>query len=162
MYGELRALAGSWFRRHAEAPTLQPTALVHEAWVKLAESSGRDATDRAHFFAAAARTMRHGLVDHVRARRATKRGGGATQVALDAAVADSQLDALVGIALDDALAALERESPMTARVVELRFFGGLSGDEAALALGISARTVDREWRFARAWLASKIDGEPAA
>lgn len=152
LYGELRKLAEAAMRRERPDHTLQPTALVHETYVRLADDGGRF-ENRAHFFGVAASAMRRVLVDHARARRAQKRGGG------DALVSVDDLDNLPGttgavdlVALDDALSRLSVLDPRQGRVVELRFFGGLSVEETAELLDLSPRTVKREWQMARAWL----------
>lgn len=152
VYGELRRIARGRLRRERPGHTLAPTELVHEAFLKLVPFARVDWRGRAHFFAIASRAMRNVLVDHAVRRGAAKRGGGAQAITLgDAAGAPEQsLDDL--IALGEALERLERLDARQARVVECRFFGGLSLDETAEALGISAATVSRDWTFARAWL----------
>lgn len=158
LYSELRALAGAAMQRARSDHTLQPTAIVHEAWIKLAAPGALAAGDREHFLALASRAMRQVLVDHARASSRDKRGGGREVVTLhdDQALAGNQpIDVL---ALQDALEKLARASEIKARVVELRFFGGLSIDEVARVLQISPSSVDREWSFARAWLAEALAG----
>ena len=167
VYAELRRQAQLVLRHEGEGHTLQPTALVHEAWLRL---GGQDARweNRTQFFAMAAQMMRRALVDHARARRALKRGGAAVQVSLgdaDRAVAahgdsskDTALDAVDLIALDDALARLAAIDPEKARLVDLRYFAGLSIPEAAAALGVSQATVGREWAIARMWLRRELAG----
>jgi RNA polymerase sigma factor (TIGR02999 family) len=163
VYEELRRLAGHYLRDERAGHTLQPTALVHEAYLRLADSREVRLGSRAHFYGAAARVMRRVLVDHARKRGRIKRGGPALEmVAFDEAIAapiDPRLDFL---ALDEALAALERIAPERARVVELRYFGGLSVEDTAEFLGISPATVKRHWSFARAWLFRYLTGDPAA
>jgi len=157
VYDELRRLASHYMSGERRGHTLQPTALVHEAYARLV---GLDITwrDRAQFFGAAAQAMRRILVDHARAQRSAKRGGGAPRQPLDyavevAAVVDrGDLPAADLVDLDRALAALERQDARKARVVELHFFGGLSFDEIGKALDVSKATVDRDMRLARAWL----------
>lgn len=156
VYRELRDLAGSWFRRQGSDHTLQATALVHEAWIKLADVPAATIEHRAHFFALAARTMRQVLVDHARARSAEKRGGDRTPITYVDVPGGGGLETLDLLALEEALERLARRSELKARIVELRFFGGLGGDEIALVLGISPSSVDREWRFTRAWLAEEL------
>ena len=158
VYQELRRLA----RRHmgGEQPdhTLQPTALANEAWLRLIDVHRVQWQDRAHFFAVASRMMRRVLVDAARARRSRKRGGGAQDVTLDSRVNLGIPQNVDVIALDDALAGLERLDARKCQVVELRFFGGLSGEETAEALGVSPATVARDWTFARTWLRRELRG----
>ncbi len=156
VYAELRARAGGLMG--AAGGTLQPTAIVHEAWIKLAGSESGDWRDRGHFLAFAASAMRSILVDHARAKRTAKRGGGAARIELDRAVAEYEDRAVDLVALDEALAELATLDPELARVVELRFFGGSTIAETAQALGISTATVERDWRTARSWLRQRIDG----
>jgi RNA polymerase sigma factor (TIGR02999 family) len=155
VYGELRKIAVGYMRSQDPGHTLQPTALLHEAWMRLA-GSGAEYHDRAHFYTVAAAIMRHILVDHARAAGTEKRGGECAQVQLqearDAAVFRS--DEL--IALDDALNALAKVDERKARVLELRYFGGLSVEETAQALGTSVATVGREARFAEVWLRREL------
>ncbi|MDZ4756454.1 MAG: ECF-type sigma factor [Phycisphaerae bacterium] len=161
-YDELRRLAGTYLRGERTGHTLQPTALVHEAWVRLADHARHDGTSRERFIAEAATVMRHILVDHARARNAAKRGGGGGRVAMyDVALMVSTptgADALDILALDEALERLRAIDPAQARLVELRFFGGLTLGEAAAVMSLSQRTADREWRCAKAWLADAIRG----
>jgi RNA polymerase sigma factor (TIGR02999 family) len=149
---ELRHIARRQMSQERAGHTLQATALVNEAYLKLAGQEGLEWHDRAHFFAFCAQVMRHILIDHARAHAREKRGGGAIQVSLNeaATVVDEQAGDLV--ALDEALRALELLDPRKGRIVELRFFGGLSIEEAAEVLNISPRTVRREWRRSKAWL----------
>lgn len=156
VYAELRALAGSYAKGQRLGHTLQPTALVHEAFVKLVEGSGQEWSDRAHFFAVAATAMRQILTDHARAQRAQKRGGEWQKVTLDeGALAGGQLD-LDLVALDDVLHELAEYDARKHRVVELRFFGGLTAEETARVLGVSLTTVESDWRAARAWLQLRL------
>jgi len=152
VYAELRRIAHGQRAGRASDLTLNTTAIVHEAYLKLAHSAAATPKDRGHFFAVAATAMRQILIDHARARLARKRGDGADHVSLEDhdAVVDQRASELVD--LDAALRRLEQVDERAARVVELRFFGGLSVEEAAEALGIGARTVKREWRAARAFL----------
>src|SRR5262245_42955926 len=153
VYGELRRIARLRLRRERSGHTLAATDLVHESYLKLLPVERVDWRSRAHFFAIASRAMRNVLVDHAVRRGAAKRGAGATVLALDdsdAAAAGQPLDDL--IALSEALERLGRLDARQARVVECRFFGGLSLDETAAALNTSAATVSRDWAFARAWL----------
>jgi RNA polymerase sigma-70 factor (ECF subfamily) len=149
---ELRRLAQLYLRRESSGHTLQPTALVNEAYLRLIEWQSVDWKGRAHFFAVAARMMRNILVTHAVTRRREKRGGGAVVVELDAAHAVTPQPASDILALDDALKKLASIDERKAQVVELRFFGGLSEEETAEVLSTSLRTVQREWNIARAWL----------
>ncbi len=162
VYDELQRLARRAMADERNAHTLQPTALVNEAWLKLVQPEGDPGWEgRAHFFRTAARAMRHILVDHARARGRRKRGGDAQRVDLDVdrstpAPITPDLDL---IALDDALAGLGEMDEELARLVELRFFAGLSIADTARVLGRSTATVERSWRVARAWLRRAMDGE---
>ena len=156
VYDELRALARHYIKgEHAEF-TLQGTALAHEAFLRLVDWRNVDWKNRAHFFGVAAQMMRRILVDRARERRAGKRGAGAARVTLTQArglaAGESELDRVDLLALDAALKGLEKLDPQQVRVVESRFFGGLSVEETAEALSISTATVKREWRAAKAWL----------
>ena len=151
VYDELRRRARHYLRAERRNHTLQPTALVHEVYARMIGAGNVDWHDRAHFFALAARQMRQILVDSARARRYQKRGGGAIQVTFDEALAVSDREPDL-VALDDALEALAAEDVRKARVVEMRFFGGLTNEEIAAALGISTDTVTRDWQMARLWL----------
>jgi RNA polymerase sigma-70 factor (ECF subfamily) len=152
VYDELRRLAASYMRRERPDHTLQPTALVHEAYLRLVEQRATSWKNRAHFFGVAAQLMRRILVDHARGRLRNKRGGEGQKVSLDEAFVFSPDQSAEIVDVDEALSRLEKLDPRQCRVVELRFFGGLTVDEAAEALHISPRTVEREWQFARAWL----------
>lgn len=157
VYGELKRRAH--YQRAGAAPTLGTTALVHEVYLKLS-GSGRDWNDRTHFMRVAARAMRQILIDRARRRVAEKRGGGVRAVTLEEmAVAAESPDGAADVlmALDEALVRLARQSERLAQVVELRFFGGLSVEETAEALGVSPRTVKRDWRLARAFLQDAMD-----
>ncbi len=158
VYEELRKLARGQLRRHPAGETLRPTALVHEAYLKLIDRTRVRVNDREHFFALAARAMRQILVDHARRRSAAKRGGGAMHTVLSEEDSPVELQAVELLSLDDALTGLESLEPRLAKVVELRFFGGLSVEEVAAALDISPRTVKRDWRKARAFLYTAIAG----
>ena len=159
VYAELRRQAQLVLQREGAGHTLQATALVHEAWLRLGEQHGGRWQSRTHFFAIAARMMRRVLLDHARTRLAQKRGGGATQISFgDASSADdAPLDAVDVIALDDALTRLAAFDPQKARLVDLRYFAGLSIPEAAAVLGVSTATVGREWAVARMWLRRELD-----
>jgi RNA polymerase sigma factor (TIGR02999 family) len=152
VYDELRQLAGSYLRRERAGHTLQSTALVNEAYVRLVERAAADWQSRAHFFGVAAQLMRQILVDYARTRRAAKRGSGEEKLALDEALDVPQRRPVDLLALDDALKDLERFDPRQSRIVELRYFAGLEIDETAEVLGLSAATVKREWSVAKAWL----------
>lgn len=149
---ELRRIARQQMSHERAGHTLQATALVNEAYLKLAGHEGLEWQNRAHFFAVCAQVMRHILIDHARAHARDKRGGGAVQVSLNESVLIAGQPAEQLRALDEALRALERMDPQKGRIVELRYFGGLSVDETADVLDISPRTVRREWRRSKAWL----------
>ena len=151
VYDQLRRRARHYLRGERPNHTLRPTALVHEAYLRLVNLDQVDWQDRSHFFALAARQMRRILVDSARARRYQKRGGGAVSVTFDEALAVSRRDPDL-VALDDALELLAQQDARKVRVVELRFFGGLTNDEIAAALGISSDTVTRDWQMAKLWL----------
>lgn len=162
LYHELREIARRQRRRWREDYTLNTTALLHEAYVKLADRADVDAGTREHFLALASRAMRHILCNYARDRRALKRGGGAEPLELDEAEAAAPLpedpsDTLA--TLDDALRRLEELDPRQSRVVECRFFGGLTVEETAVAMGISPRTVKRDWAMAQAWLHREMTTE---
>jgi len=159
VYAELRRQARRALRREGDGHTLQPTALVHEAWLRLDGQHDARWESRTQFFAVAAQMMRRVLVDHARTRRALKRGAAAEQItlgAIDAATPEAALDVVDLLALDDALGRLAALDPRKARLVELRYFAGLSIPEAAAALGISEATVGREWAVARMWLQREL------
>ena len=158
VYDELRKLAAHRLAHQAPGQTLQPTALVHEAYLRLVgDPEGSDWDSRGHFFAAAAEAMRHILVDNARRKHAVKRGGGARRVPLEEfhRVAESPEDLLD---LDDALTRFAAEEPDKARLVQLRFFAGFTTPETAAALGISIATAERWWTYARAWLYNELEG----
>ena len=152
VYSELRSLARSYLRRERPGNTLQSTALVHEAYLRLIDQKNVTWQNRAHFFGIAAHMMRHILVDYARSRQASKRGSGVSLLSLDEAVAGSGPRDLNLLVLDQALESLARIDPQQSRIVELRFFAGLSIDETAEVLKISPATVKREWAMAKAWL----------
>lgn len=152
VYDELRRIAARCLRRERLDHTLQPTALVNEAFLKLIDQRRVTWQNRAHFFAVSARLMRRVLVDHARAHHAGKRGGHLARVSLDDAVIGARARDADLVALDDALRELERRDPDAARLVELRYFAGLTTRETAEVLGVSTSTVEREWVAARAWL----------
>ena len=158
VHDELRQIARRQMRKERQGHTLQPTALVNEAYLRLIEVKRMRWQNRAHFFAMAARVMRRILVNAARARGYQKRGGGAQRVTLDEGLAISSEMPPDLVALDDALTALAATEPRKAQVVELRFFGGLSVEETAEALHVSAVTVMRDWRFAKLWLLREMSG----
>jgi len=160
VYSELRAMAGRFMKAERPGQTLQATALVHEVFLRLVDVRNIDWRERAQFFAMAAQMMRRILVDAARARTAGKRGGGVLHVSLEeAAVLPGDPDRSL-IALDEALAAFAAIAPRQANVVELRYFGGLTEEEIAAVLDQSARTVRRDWEFARVWLARELAHDP--
>jgi RNA polymerase sigma factor (TIGR02999 family) len=152
VYDELRRLASNYMRREREDHTLQATALVHEAYVKLVQQRSVDWQSRAHFFGIAAQVMRRILIDHARGRLREKRGGGEQAVALDDAFVFSPEKSHELLKLDESLDRLSRIDARQGKIVELRFFAGLTVEEAAEVLGISPKTVKRDWSMAKAWL----------
>ena len=156
VYGELRKLASSYLRRERVGHTLQPTALVHEAYMRLVDQTQVQWQNRAHFFGVAAQMMRRILVDHARAHEAEKRGGEFQKLSLDENIDVSGERDVNLVALDDALNLLAEIDPQKMKIVELRFFGGLSVEETAEVLGVSAPTVKRQWRMAKAWLYGQV------
>lgn len=158
VYDELRRLARSYLDTPRRDHTLQATALVHEAFLRLVDAPRMDWNDRAHFFAVAARALRHVLIDYERGRGRAKRGGGWRRVALEGlSLPDAGAD-VAASALHDALTRLGREHPEEERVIELGFFAGLTHEEIAGVIGVSIRTVERRWRFGRAWLYRELGG----
>ena len=156
LYPELRSLAAGLMARERGGHTLQPTALVNEAWLRLVDVDLVALQGRAHFFGLAARCMRQVLVDHARQRAAEKRGGGWARVTLDAALVASDDPEFELIALDHALARFEELDPRAARVAEMRLFAGMTIEEVAADLEVSSRTVDGDWATARMWLAREL------
>jgi RNA polymerase sigma-70 factor, ECF subfamily len=156
VYNELRRLAGSYMRRERVDHTLQATALVHEAYLKLVEQRSVNWQSRAHFFGVAAQLMRRILIDHARGHVRQKRGGEQKRVSLDEAFVFDEQQADELLAVDDSLNRLAAMDPRQARVVELRFFGGANVEEAAEVLGISPKTVKRDWQVAKAWLRADL------
>ncbi|MCI0337606.1 MAG: sigma-70 family RNA polymerase sigma factor [Acidobacteria bacterium] len=152
VYDELRHMAHRYMSRENPGHTMQTTALVNEAYLRLASSKDLDWKDRAHFFAVSANVMRRILIDNARARRAERRGGDDLKVAIDEALEIEQKSDPDLIALDDALNELAKVNERHSKVVELRYFGGLSVEETATVLAVSEDTVMRDWRFAKAWL----------
>ncbi len=167
VYDELRSLAASHLRHERTGHTLQPTALVHEAWLRLAAPGEDGWNDRRHFLGCAARVMRQVLVDHARGRGRIKRGGDRVKLTLDPTVTPpdgrdrdrDRPDRLDLLALDEAMTELAALDERKARLVELRFFAGLPADEAAEVLGIARSTASEEWRLARAWLGRRLQAE---
>jgi RNA polymerase sigma factor (TIGR02999 family) len=162
VFDELRRLAASYLRRERAGHTLQPTALVNEAYLRLVDQEGAQWQNRAHFFGIAANLMRQILVDHARQRSADKRGGSQLRrlslTQAERLVKQEELDVL---ALNEALERLAEFDPQQARIVELKFFGGLTIEETAEVLGVSHATVEREWKLARAWLRRELSDRPA-
>lgn len=156
IYRELRRQAGAYLRRERSDHTLQPTALVHEAYLRLAAQDRVAWRNRAHFFAIAAQMMRRILVDHAREHHAAKRPGAHVKVVLDDGIGAEQPRACELMMVDEALADLARIDPRQGQIVELRYFGGLSEQEVAAVLSISRATVTREWQTARAWLYRRL------
>ena len=156
VYGELHDLARWYLRRETPGHTLRPTALVHEAYLKMIDQQKVDWQGRTHFLAVAAQAMRRVLVDHARSKKRKKRGGSRRRLTLDEQLVihrDCEEDI---VAVDDALESLARLDAQQARIVEMRFFAGMKVDEVAAALGVSKRSVEREWTAARAWLRQQL------
>lgn len=162
VYDELRRLARHYMRRERPGHTIQPTALVNEAYLRLVEQQNVPWQSRAHFFGIASRLMRQILVDYARARNYRKRGGGGQQVSLSEAAGAVGGRAAELLALDEALVSLAALDEQQARVVELRYFGGLTIEEAAEVLGVSHATVERDWRAARAWLRREMSQDKSS
>ncbi|MFG0260674.1 MAG: ECF-type sigma factor [Phycisphaerales bacterium JB041] len=158
VYDELHSLASAFFRDQRPGHTLQPTALVHEAFIKLCDRDDIEAGNRPQFLALASKVMRHLLVDHARARLAAKRGGAWERVTLSGLASNASATEIDVLALEDALEKLAALNEKDARLVELRFFGGLTSEEAAESLGISRTQAARRWRIVRAWLADEVGG----
>ena len=158
LYDELRAMAARQMGRERAGHTLTPTALVHELYIRLVDQTKIDWTDRARFYAIAARAMRQILIHHARARDAAKRGGGWKKLTLEADVMGEAERTFDTIALSDAFDALAKEDERSASVAEMRVFAGLTHDEIAHVLGVSRRTVDGDWAFARRWLSRELGG----
>jgi RNA polymerase sigma factor (TIGR02999 family) len=157
VYDELRKLAAQKLAREKPGQTLEATALVHEAYLRLVDTDKTPHwNSRGHFFAAAAEAMRRIALDRARDKRRLKRGGGAERVDIDLDILPAEAPEVDLLALDDALQHLERDDPVGASLVKLRFFAGLGQGEAALALGLPPRTADRHWAFARAWLYDRL------
>jgi len=161
IYRELRQLADSYLRRESPAHTLQPTALVHEAYLRLIDQHSPDWENRSHFFGIAARIMRQILVDHARSHQAHKRGGDLKRVSLTDCLNAAPENSADLLSLNDALNELERFDPRKAKIIDLHFFGGLTCQETAKAMSVSKATVERDLRAAEAWLFSQLQGNRA-
>ena len=159
VYAELRRLAQSYLRSEAPGHTLQPTALVHEAFLRMVGRGAPDCENRSQFYGIAARLMRQILIDYARNRQALKRGGPNVPLSLDEDLVVSPERETGLVALDDALERLAEFDPRKSQVVELRFFGGLSVEETAEVLRVSEKTVKRDWQFAKAWLLHELSGQ---
>ncbi len=159
VYGELRRMADRYLRHERPDHSLQPTALVHEAYLRLIDQRQVEWQNRAHFFGVAAQMMRRILVDHAKACGREKRGGGAHKIPLDEAMNLTEQESADLVALDDAMKRLEEIDPRKSRVVELRYFGGLSVEETAEILAVSRKTVMRDWNLAKAWLHQEISNK---
>ena len=159
VYQDLHALAATFLHDERAGHTLQPTALVNEAYLKLVDQRQTGWRDRTHFFAIASQAMRRVLVDHARSRGRAKRGGGKVRAIVEADMVFSDDPAEDILALDDALSRLAGINAQAARIVEMRCFGGLTIEQAARVLGTSESTIDRQWRYARAWLHRELTGE---
>jgi RNA polymerase sigma-70 factor, ECF subfamily len=162
IYADLRDQAERFLGRERSGHTLQPTALVNEAYLRLVDQTRVEWKSRQHFFAVAATVMRRILVNHARDRSRLKRGGGARRVELHDSIAEAPADAVDLVALDEALDNLARMDPRAAQVVELRYFAGLSNEAAADVLDVAVATVKRDWNLARAWLFRELNGDLAA
>jgi len=161
VYGELHRLARRYMSKERKGHTLQTTALINEAYVRLVDQRNVQWANRSHFFAISAQIMRRILIDHARRHAYAKRGGGARQVSLDETATMTQGDFSEFIRLDEALKSLAQLDPRRSQVVELRYFGGLNNEEIAGVLNISENTVIRDWNMARAWLHRQLTGSPA-
>jgi RNA polymerase sigma-70 factor (ECF subfamily) len=157
-YRDLRKIAGGHMRRERSARSLQTNDLVHEAYLRLVNQADTPWRDRAHFYQVAAHVMRQIMVDRARKRCAGKRGGGALKISLDRVLNVAEAHSADLLILEEALSRLQSLDPRQCQVVEMRFFAGMSEDEIAEVLGVSARTVNREWRLARAWLYKELFG----
>ena len=158
VYDELRRIARRFMRRQSAGHTFQTTELIHEAYLKLARGEEQNWKNRAHFFGVAAQAMRHILVDYARSKHSRKRGGWQEKVTLDDNCAISSPDSVELVQLDDAMKQLAALDPRKAKVVELKYFGGLNTEEIAEVLKISPETVKRDWRFSRTWLLHELSG----
>jgi len=161
VYDELRRLAAARLANEQPGQTLQPTALVHEAWLRLTADQNARWSGRGHFFAAAAEAMRRILIDNARRKNAQKRGAGAYRIDLDGLTIATETESSTLLLVNEALELLAKEDAESAQVVKLRFFLGLNNQEAAQVIGVSERTVKRQWAFARAWLYDQLRREMA-
>jgi len=159
VYEELRKLAAARMADEAGTQTLQPTALVHEAWLRLTAPGHPEWKNKAHFFAAAAEAMRRILIENARRKHAVKRGAGAKRIDLDKVDVAAEADSELLLGMDEALQKLSQQDPQAAELVKLRFFVGMDYNEAAQVMGISTRTAKRCWSFARAWLYRELSSE---
>jgi RNA polymerase sigma-70 factor (ECF subfamily) len=159
VYAELHRIARRAWNQRQQNNTLQPTALINEAYLKLANANNASFQDRCHFFAVASTAMRQVLVNHAKSRLSEKRGGGRVNISLDEIEPAVHQEASEILALHEALDALQAVDPRKSRIVEMRYFGGLSIDETAEALGVSIATVNRDWRLARSWLIREMNRE---
>ena len=159
VYDKFRALAGNYLRSQQQGHTLQPTDLVHEAYLKLVDQERVDWNGRTHFFAVGAKAMRQILVDHARGKGREKRGGGRQRVELQDQLAIATDKPEEVLAIEEALTKLAELDPRQAKIVELRFFGGMTAEEIAAVLGVSRQTVQKQWRYARAWLQWELGGD---
>jgi len=159
LYSELRRMAASYLSRERRDHTLQPTAVVHEAYLRLVDQKNVHWQNRQHFFGVAAQAMRRVLVDHARSHQSLKRGGAQGKVPLESAMVCATDRSVELVAIDEALSRLAAFDPQQARIIELRFFGGLTVEETAQVLGISPATVKRDWNVAKAWLTREIGRE---
>ena len=163
VYQELRRIAAAYLWKERPGHSLQPTALINEAWIRLADQTQVDWRDRTHFFGVAAQMMRRILVDHARAHLADKRGGGATVLSLDIVEIEATPQKLEEIlAIDEVLSRLAQVDPQQGQIVEMHYFAGMTIEETAAALGVSSRTVDREWALASAWLRRELTRKSGA
>lgn len=160
VYDDLRRMAYKYFRRERSGHTLQPTALVHEAYLRLVDQTQVDWAGRSHFLAVGAQAMRRILVDYARRKKRARRGGGGQRIELESGLCPTDLSEFEVLALHEAIEKLEALDPRQAKVVELRFFGGMSVEEVAQALGVSKRTVEGDWKHAKAWLGAQFAGGP--
>jgi RNA polymerase sigma factor (TIGR02999 family) len=159
VYEELRRLAGARMAQEAAGQTLQPTALVHEAWLRLVADGEKSWQNRAHFFGAAAEAMRRILIENARRKSRLKRGGGQARLDIDSVeLAETTADDKI-LLIDEALQKLQAEDPERARVVVMKFFGGLTNHEVAESLGVAERTIERQWAYAKAWIFQCIRGQ---
>jgi|SRR5215471_12446522 len=159
LYGELRRMAAAYLSRERRDHTLQPTAVVHEAYLRLVDQRNVQWQNRKHFFGVAAQVMRRVLVDHARSHQSLKRGGAHGKISLESAMVSATDRGAELIAVDEVLTRLAAFDPQQARIIELRFFGGLTVEETAQVLGISPATVKRDWNVAKAWLTREIGKE---